>query len=282
MSTIARTISTFAKREMLGKSNPNLGYDALGSFPIRTRADAEAFLKGLKCREWRVVLGCLQNIGRWASYPEIYVEPVALLLRHTESSIQGEAAKVLGTFGEHSNSVVPQLESALHSTDLLVAREIVFSLCAIPAGRKSAHRAFLEYIDGSQGGQEWAGDHLVRPNQYEPYGVGSLNVQLLDRAVFLLTLLDEFQESTMEKANHWFNAPTWGPKEMPIQVQTSLCNLFVAFGCEGQQDALIRYLKKMLDDRQERYVKSKALQLLQLHPQAWTEGRLEVIKGLIG
>ncbi|MCA9780222.1 MAG: HEAT repeat domain-containing protein [Candidatus Eremiobacteraeota bacterium] len=269
----AEAIAAFEKIEKRGGS-PTEGYILVCSVPIKSSSTADAFVKGLSSSHWRVVLGCLKNVGRWAAFPDKFIPELIRLLQHRETSVQSEAAKALGAFGSEAELAVPKLVQLCPKAELLVAEQVVLSLCAIPGGESHARTILLEYLDASRRGEEWCSDYVVKPAEYEPYGRSGLNVPKIGKVCSLLSGIEVEKEDTLERVGDHFRANSWGSEENPNilrNVQTELLSVFRRLGCSGVQDDIVEFVRTYPEEARGRM----ARQLLYFNPDDWTEEQRE-------
>ena len=158
--------------------------------------------------------------------------------------------------------------------ELLVAEQIVLSLCAIPSGECHARAILLDYLDASRRGEEWCSDYMMKPAEYEPYGRSGLNVPKIGKVCNLLSGIEVEKKDTLERVGDHFRATRWGSEESPNilrNVQAELLAVFRRLGCSGVQDDIVEFVKSYPEDARGRM----AHQLLYFHPDDWTEEQRE-------
>lgn len=249
-----------------GEGSPVLGWEMLDSVPLADPETAQLFLKGLKARNWRVTAACLQQVGRWANYGELFMPSLHALLDHPEETVRLETIKVLGVFGAQAGAAVEKLLAGLPAS-FAINEATLFTLASIPEGEGACCKILLQYLEAAAAGEAWTTRYLVRPRSPET-GVGRpQQARKLEQAVLILSTLRSQKAAILPRLDGWFAERRWGQDSTVPPAE--LVQLYVALGCPTGQEPLIEFLTRHAMVHKE-YVRRTASQLLFLHPRCWT------------
>ncbi|MCA9791639.1 MAG: hypothetical protein KC910_07575 [Candidatus Eremiobacteraeota bacterium] len=277
---VTATIEAFERAESSASPRPLAFYVALNSVPILEEETARAYLAGLGSRHWRVIVGCLQSIGAWARFPGLFLPRLLELLDHQKEAVWLETAKVLGVYGSQAEAAVPKLAARLPLCDLMAAKTILWTLCAIPAGRPAAYGFLLGYLRASAAGELWTASHLVKPTTYSPEGDTCYHAGHIGVVVQMLTSLDDQSDEIRRDISALFRLSSWGTqKDSRRGAQGELMPVMIAFGCPHDQDGVLAVLEKYQANGGS-YHSRTARQLLYLHPDIWSDEQLARLKEL--